>query len=237
MANNVPKHIAIIMDGNGRWAKKRMLPRVMGHKMGADALDRMLNAAGDLGVKHITVYAFSTENWKRAEEEVKGIMGILREYINKYFREYINSDFRVDSIGDLSRLAPDLQDDIAKLKEASKDRKGIHLTIAMNYGGRDEIKRAVQKLARDVKDGKLQPEDITEELISQNLDSYPTPDPELVIRTSGEFRTSNFLLWQSAYAEYYITDKLWPDFTVDDLIDAIKSYQSRDRRFGGRNEE
>ena len=237
MANNVPKHIAIIMDGNGRWAKKRMLPRVMGHKMGADALDRMLNAAGDLGVEHITVYAFSTENWKRAEEEVKGIMGILREYINKYFREYINSDFRVDSIGDLSRLAPDLQDDIAKLKEASKDRKGIHLTIAMNYGGRDEIKRAVQKLARDVKDGKLQPEDITEELISQNLDSYPTPDPELVIRTSGEFRTSNFLLWQSAYAEYYITDKLWPDFTVDDLIDAIKSYQSRDRRFGGRNEE
>ena len=237
MANNVPKHIAIIMDGNGRWAKKRMLPRVMGHKMGADALDRMLNAAGDLGVDHITVYAFSTENWKRAEEEVKGIMGILREYINKYFREYINSDFRVDSIGDLSRLAPDLQDDIAKLKEASKDRKGIHLTIAMNYGGRDEIKRAVQKLARDVKAGKLQPEDITEELISQNLDSYPTPDPELVIRTSGEFRTSNFLLWQSAYAEYYITDKLWPDFTVDDLIDAIKSYQSRDRRFGGRNEE
>ncbi|MBQ8940543.1 MAG: isoprenyl transferase [Firmicutes bacterium] len=237
MANNVPKHIAIIMDGNGRWAKKRMLPRVMGHKMGADALDRMLNAAGDLGVEHITVYAFSTENWKRAEEEVKGIMGILREYINKYFREYINSDFRVDSVGDLSRLAPDLQEDIAKLKEASKDRKGIHLTIAMNYGGRDEIKRAVQKLARDVKAGKLQPEDITEELISQNLDSYPTPDPELVIRTSGEFRTSNFLLWQSAYAEYYITDKLWPDFTVDDLIDAIKSYQSRDRRFGGRNEE
>ena len=237
MANNVPKHIAIIMDGNGRWAKKRMLPRVMGHKMGADALDRMLNAAGDLGVEHITVYAFSTENWKRAEEEVKGIMGILREYINKYFREYINSDFRVDSVGDLSRLAPDLQEDIAKLKEASKDRKGIHLTIAMNYGGRDEIKRAVQKLARDVKAGKLQPEDITEELISQNLDSYPTPDPELVIRTGGEFRTSNFLLWQSAYAEYYITDKLWPDFTVDDLIDAIKSYQSRDRRFGGRNEE
>ena len=237
MANNVPKHIAIIMDGNGRWAKKRMLPRVMGHKMGADALDRMLNAAGDLGVEHITVYAFSTENWKRAEEEVKGIMGILREYINKYFREYINSDFRVDSVGDLSRLSPDLQEDIARLKEASKDRKGIHLTIAMNYGGRDEIKRAVQKLARDVKDGKLQPEDITEELISQNLDSYPTPDPELVIRTSGEFRTSNFLLWQSAYAEYYITDKLWPDFTVDDLIDAIKSYQGRDRRFGGRNEE
>ncbi len=236
MANNVPKHIAIIMDGNGRWAKKKMLPRVMGHKMGADALDRMLNAAGGLGVEHITVYAFSTENWKRAEEEVKGIMGILREYINKYFREYAQSNFRVDSVGDLSRLAPDLQEDIRKLKEVSKDRTGIHLTIAMNYGGRDEIKRAVQKIAQRVKDGEIQPEDITEEMISQNLDSYPTPDPELVIRTSGELRTSNFLLWQSAYAEYYITDKLWPDFTVDDLIDAIKCYQNRDRRFGGRNE-
>ncbi len=236
MANNVPKHIAIIMDGNGRWAKKKMLPRVMGHKMGADALDRMLNAAGGLGVEHITVYAFSTENWKRAEEEVKGIMGILREYINKYFREYAQSNFRVDSVGDLSRLAPDLQEDIRKLKEVSKDRTGIHLTIAMNYGGRDEIKRAVQKIAQRVKDGEIQPEDITEEMISQNLDSYPTPDPELVIRTSGELRTSNFLLWQSAYAEYYITDKLWPDFTVDDLIDAIKCYQTRDRRFGGRNE-
>lgn len=236
MANNIPKHIAIIMDGNGRWAKKRLLPRIMGHKMGADALDRLLNAAGGLGVEHITVYAFSTENWKRAEEEVKGIMGILRDYINKYFNEYINSDIRVTSIGDLSRLSPDLQKDIQRLKEVSKDRTGIHLTIAMNYGGRDEMRRAMQKLAQKVKDGEIQPEDITEDMISQTLDSYPTPDPELVIRTSGEYRTSNFLLWQSAYAEYYITDKLWPDFTVDDLIEAIKSYQNRDRRFGGRNE-
>lgn len=236
MANSVPKHIAIIMDGNGRWAKKRMLPRVMGHKQGADALDRMLNAAGDLGVEHITVYAFSTENWKRAEEEVKGIMGILREYINKYFREYAQSNFRVDSIGDLSRLAPDLQEDIERLKEASKDKTGIHLTIAMNYGGRDEIRRAVKKIAQKVKDGELDIDDITEQLISENLDSSGTPDPELVIRTSGEYRTSNFLIWQSAYAEYYITDKLWPDFTVDDLKLAIDSYMGRDRRFGGRNE-
>lgn len=233
--NNVPKHIAIIMDGNGRWAKKRFLPRVMGHKRGADALEKMLVAAGDLGVEHITVYAFSTENWSRTEEEVKGIMGILREYINKYFREYF--DFRVDSIGDLSRLDPDLQKDIARLKEASKDKKGIHLTIAMNYGGRDEIKRAVQDIATLVRDNKLNVEDISEELISQHLDSAGTPDPELVIRTSGELRTSNFLIWQSAYAEYYITDKLWPDFTVDDLKLAIESYQKRDRRFGGRNEE
>lgn len=235
--NNVPKHIAIIMDGNGRWAKKRLLPRVMGHKQGADALDRMLNAAGGLGVEHITVYAFSTENWSRAEEEVRGIMGILREYINKYFREYANSDFRVDSIGDLSRLSPDLQADIARLKEVSKNKKGIHLTIAMNYGGRDEIKRAVQDIARLVKEDKLKVEDITEDLISQHLDSSPTPDPELIIRTSGELRVSNFLIWQGAYSEYYITDKLWPDFTVDDLKLAIEAYQNRDRRFGGRNEE
>ena len=232
----VPKHIGIIMDGNGRWAKKRLLPRVLGHKQGAKALDKLLNDAKGLGVEHITVYAFSTENWKRAEEEVSGIMGILREYINKYFRDYANSDFRVDSIGDLSALAPDLQKDIAELKEVSKDRTGIHLTIAMNYGGKDEIRRAVQKIAQEVKAGEIEPEDITEELISNHLDSAGTPDPELIIRTSGELRTSNFLMWQSAYSEYYITDKLWPDFNIDDLKEAINSYQNRDRRFGGRNE-
>lgn len=235
-AKEVPKHIGIIMDGNGRWAKKRLLPRVMGHRQGAIALDKLLNSAKGLGVEHITVYAFSTENWKRTEEEVKGIMGILREYINKYFRDYANSDFRVDSIGDLSALAPDLQKDIEGLKEVSKDKKGIHLTIAMNYGGRDELKRAVQSIAYDVKEGKIQPDDITEELISSRIDSAGTPDPELIIRTSGEFRTSNFLMWQSAYSEYYITDKLWPDFTIEDFKEAIASYQSRDRRFGGRNE-
>lgn len=236
-AKEVPKHIGIIMDGNGRWAKKRMLPRVFGHRQGAKALDTLLNNAKGMGVEHITVYAFSTENWSRAEEEVSGIMGILREYINKYFKEYADSDFRVDSIGDLSALSPDLQKDINNLKEASKNKKGIHLTIAMNYGGRDEITRAVKKIAQDVKDNKLKSEDITQELISNYLDSAGTPDPELIIRTSGELRTSNFLMWQSAYSEYYITDKLWPDFTIDDFKNAIKSYQSRDRRFGGRNEE
>ncbi len=233
----IPKHVGIIMDGNGRWAKKKMLPRVLGHRQGAKTLDKLLNDARGMGIEHITVYAFSTENWARAEEEVKGIMGILREYINKYFRDYANSDFRVDSIGDLSRLAPDLQEDIAKLKEASKNKTGIHLTIAMNYGGRDEIKRAVQKIAQEVKEGKLATEDITEETISNHLDSAGTPDPELIIRTSGELRTSNFLMWQSAYSEYYITDKLWPDFTIEDLKEAIESYQNRERRFGGRKEE
>lgn len=232
----VPKHIGIIMDGNGRWAKKRLMPRVLGHKQGAKTLDVLLNSAKGLGVEHITVYAFSTENWKRTEEEVSGIMGILREYINKYFRDYINSDFRVDSIGDLSALTPELQKDIAELKEVSKDKKGIHLTIAMNYGGRDELKRAIKQIAQDAKDNKIDVNDINEELISSYLDSAGTPDPELIIRTSGELRTSNFLMWQSAYSEYYITDKLWPDFTIEDFKEAISVYQNRDRRFGGRNE-
>jgi len=233
--NDVPKHVAIIMDGNGRWAKKRWLPRVMGHRKGAEALDKLLTNAKGLGVEYITVYAFSTENWKRAEEEVSGIMRLLREYINKYFNDP-TLDLKINSIGDLSRLNQDLQDDIVRMKEQSKDKKGICLTIAMNYGGRDEITRAVKKISQDVKDGKLSVNDISEDTVSNYLDTNFLPDPELIIRTSGEMRTSNFLPWQAAYSEYYITDKLWPDFTVDDLKDAIKFYQSKDRRFGGRNE-
>lgn len=236
MANDVPKHIGIIMDGNGRWAKKRWLPRVMGHRKGAEALDKLLTDAKGLGVKYLTVYAFSTENWKRAEDEVSGIMRLLREYINKYFGDP-TLDLKINSIGDLSRLNQDLQDDIARMKEGSKNKQGIVLTIAMNYGGRDEITRAVRQISEDVKNGKLQSDEITEATISSYLDTASLPDPELIIRTSGEMRTSNFLLWQSAYSEYYITDKLWPDFTVEDLKDAIAFYQSRDRRMGGRNED
>lgn len=236
MANPVPKHIGIIMDGNGRWAKKRFLPKVMGHRKGAQALDKLTKDAVGLGVEYITVYAFSTENWKRSKEEVDGIMGLLREYLNKYFIESDNISLRVRSAGDLSALSPELQEDIAKLKEISKDRKGITLTIAMNYGGRDEIKRATQHIARDCMEGKIKPEDITEELISGYMDTAGIPDPELIIRTSGEYRTSNFLLWQSAYSEYYFMDKYWPDFTIDDLKEAISYYQTKDRRFGGRNE-
>lgn len=236
MANDIPKHIGIIMDGNGRWAKKRLLPRVFGHRKGAEALDKLLTDMKGLGVEYLTVYAFSTENWKRAEEEVSGIMKLLREYINKYFGDP-TLDLKINSIGDLSKLNQDLQDDIARMKEQSKDKKGICLTIAMNYGGRDEIKRAVQNISVDIKNGKLDSNDITEQTISEYLDTNFLPDPELIIRTSGEMRTSNFLLWQSAYSEYYITDKLWPDFTVEDLKDAIKFYQSRDRRMGGRNED
>lgn len=236
MANEIPKHIGIIMDGNGRWAKKRWLPRVMGHRKGAEALDKLLTDAKDLGVKYLTVYAFSTENWKRTKDEVSGIMRLLREYINKYFGDP-TLDLKINSIGDLSRLNQDLQDDIARMKESSKNKQGIVLTIAMNYGGRDEITRAVRKISEDVKNGKLQSDEITEATISSYLDTASLPDPELIIRTSGEMRTSNFLLWQSAYSEYYITDKLWPDFTVEDLKDAIAFYQSRDRRMGGRNED
>ena len=235
MGREVPKHIGIIMDGNGRWAKKRFLPRVMGHRQGAQALDKLTKEAEGLGVEYITVYAFSTENWKRSKDEVDSIMGLLREYINRFFNDK-KSILKIRSAGDLTALSPDLQADIEKLKEQSKDRPGMTLTIAINYGGRDEIRRAVTKIAEDVKAGKIQPEDINDQMISDNLDTAGISDPELIIRTSGEFRTSNFLMWQSAYSEYYITDKLWPDFNVEDLKDAIKAYQTRDRRFGGRKE-
>ena len=234
MGREVPKHIGIIMDGNGRWAKKRFLPRAMGHRQGAQALDKLTKEAKGLGVEYITVYAFSTENWKRSKDEVDSIMGLLREYINRFFNDK-KSILKIRSAGDLTALSPDLQADIEKLKEQSKDRPGMTLTIAIN-GGRDEIRRAVTKIAEDVKAGKIQPEDINDQMISDNLDTAGIPDPELIIRTSGEFRTSNFLMWQSAYSEYYITDKLWPDFNVEDLKDAIKAYQTRDRRFGGRKE-
>ena len=235
MGREVPKHIGIIMDGNGRWAKNRFLPRAMGHRQGAQALDKLTKEAEGLGVEYITVYAFSTENWKRSKDEVDSIMGLLREYINRFFNDK-KSILKIRSAGDLTALSPDLQADIEKLKEQSKDRPGMTLTIAINYGGRDEIRRAVTKIAEDVKAGKIQPEDINDQMISDNLDTAGIPDPELIIRTSGEFRTSNFLMWQSAYSEYYITDKLWPDFNVEDLKDAIKAYQTRDRRFGGRKE-
>ena len=233
--SSISVHYYSYMDGNGRWAQKRFLPRAMGHRQGAQALDKLTKEAEGLGVEYITVYAFSTENWKRSKDEVDSIMGLLREYINRFFNDK-KSILKIRSAGDLTALSPDLQADIEKLKEQSKDRPGMTLTIAINYGGRDEIRRAVTKIAEDVKAGKIQPEDINDQMISDNLDTAGIPDPELIIRTSGEFRTSNFLMWQSAYSEYYITDKLWPDFNVEDLKDAIKAYQTRDRRFGGRKE-
>ncbi len=231
---SVPNHIAIIMDGNGRWAKKRLLPKVLGHRQGAENLRKITRHCDKLGVKTLTVYAFSTENWKRSEEEVSDLMGLMEEYIGQFYTDDESKHIRVNIIGDISRLNPKLSEKLVDIMEKSRNHNGLKLNIAINYGGRDEIKRAVQKLSHDVEDGKLKSEDIDEKLINSYLDTGEDQDPELVIRTSGELRLSNFLLWQVAYSEFFITDKLWPDFNEKDLEEAISSFTNRDRRFGGR---
>ncbi len=233
----LPQHIAIIMDGNGRWAKKRGLPRKAGHKAGADALQTVTEGAMELGIKHLTVYAFSTENWKRSDEEVEGIMDLLRKYLKENIKTAKARNVKVNIIGEKSRLAEDIQQQIAKLEEITKDKTGLQLHIALNYGGRDELVRAMRKMAQAVKEGTLQVEDIQEDMVQQYLDTKDVPDPELLIRTSGEERISNFLLWQLAYSEFSFSPKLWPDYTVNDLKEAIYAYQNRDRRFGGRNSQ
>ena len=230
----LPVHIAIIMDGNGRWAKKRFLPRKFGHKAGADTLENITKAADKLGVKHLTVYAFSTENWKRTEEEVKGIMDLLRSYLDRYIAKADKENIKIDIIGEKSRLDADIQEKIKKIESLSADKPGLNLHIALNYGGRDDILRGVQKIAKKVEAGELKADDITEKMISESLDTGFYPDPELVIRTSGEERISNFLLWQIAYSEFVFNKKLWPDYTEEDLYEDICYYQNRDRRFGGR---
>lgn len=233
-AERMPEHIAIIMDGNGRWAKKRGLPRKAGHKAGAETLEKIISASRELGLAHLTVYAFSTENWKRSQEEVDAIMNLLRQYLKNYFKKFIKDDVRMDVIGDISRLDADIQEQILEIERLSKDKTGLFVHIALNYGGRDELRRAMARMAREAAAGHLPAEEITEEKISAFLDTAGTPDPELVIRTSGEERISNFLLWQSAYSEFYFCDTLWPDFTKEELEKAIFSYQNRERRFGGR---
>lgn len=230
----LPVHIAIIMDGNGRWAKKRFLPRKFGHKAGADTLENITKASDKLGVKHLTVYAFSTENWKRTEEEVKGIMDLLRSYLDRYIAKADKENIKIDIIGEKSRLDADIQEKIKKIESLSADKPGLNLHIALNYGGRDDILRGIQKIAKKVEAGELKADDITEEMISESLDTGFYPDPELVIRTSGEERISNFLLWQIAYSEFVFNKKLWPDYTEEDLYEDICYYQNRDRRFGGR---
>lgn len=234
MERALPKHIAIIMDGNGRWAKKRLLPKKMGHKAGADALKKIIEKAQQTKIEHITVYAFSTENWKRDKQEVDDLMELLKNYIGQYIKDNEKSNIKIDTIGDLSVLNEDLQKDIAYLKEISKNKTGLTLHIALNYGGRDEIVRAIKNISKNIQLNNLKIDDITESLVSSYLDTKEYSDPELIIRTSGEIRTSNFLIWQSAYSEFYFSDKLWPDFTFDDLEQAILSYQKRERRFGGR---
>ncbi len=230
----LPVHIAIIMDGNGRWAKKRFLPRKLGHKAGADTLENITKDADELGIKHLTVYAFSTENWSRSDEEVNDIMNLLRSYLDNYIAKADKNNIKVNVIGERSRLADDIIERINRIESITADKKGLNLHIALNYGGRDDILRGFKKIAAKVEGGELKAEDITEKMISENLDTGNYPDPELVIRTSGEERISNFLLWQIAYSEFVFNKKLWPDYKKEDFYEDIVYYQNRDRRFGGR---
>ena len=227
-----PRHIAIIMDGNGRWAKKRGLPRNAGHAAGGDAFRRIANYCRTLGVEYLTVYAFSTENWKRPQDEVSGIMKLLGKYLEEALRDMEKNRVCFRFFGDLSKLTPELRDLCVETQNRSQDYD-VQVNFCLNYGGRDEIVKASAAFAKDVQEGKYQPEDLTEELLSQYLYSKDVPDPELIIRPSGEMRTSNFLLWQSAYSEYVFMDVLWPDFGPADLDKAIEEYHRRNRRFGG----
>lgn len=230
---DIPAHVAIILDGNGRWAKKRMLPRNAGHVEGAKVVEQILEDAWNLGIKYVTMYAFSTENWKRSQEEVGALMGLLKKYLMNCIERSSKNNMRVRVIGDITALSQDLQDKIIDLEEKSKNNTGLQFSIALNYGGRDELRRAVTRIAKDCKEGRLSCEEITEECISSYLDTAELPDPDLMIRTSGEIRLSNFLPWQLAYTEFYFTEVLWPDFNKEELIKAILYYNGKERRFGG----
>ncbi len=229
----IPNHVAIIMDGNGRWAKKRHMPRTYGHKVGADVLEQILEDADNIGIKYLTVYAFSTENWARPLEEVKVIMNLFRDYLNNSVDKCNKNNVRCKIIGERSRLAPDIVEAIENLEEKTKQNTGITFIIAINYGSRDEIVRSVKQIANCAKEGKINLEDITEENFANFLDTKDIPDPDLLIRTSGEERLSNFLMWQLAYTEFYFTDVAWPDFNKEELLKAIEKYSGRDRRYGG----
>lgn len=233
---NIPNHVAIILDGNGRWAKKRMMPRNYGHIQGAKTVEQICEDADSLGIKYLTVYAFSTENWNRPEEEVSMLMKLLKTYLKDCVKRANNNNMKVRVIGEKSRLSDDIRNRIEELEQSSKDNTGLNFTIALNYGSRDEILRAVKMIAEDSANGKLKPEAITEQTISVYLDTAGIPDPDLLIRTSGEERLSNFLLWQLAYTEFYFTDVLWPDFNKKELIKAIEKYSQRNRRYGKVNE-
>jgi undecaprenyl diphosphate synthase len=228
-----PRHIAIIMDGNGRWAKKRGLPRTAGHAAGAETLRRVAKHCRTLGVEYLTVYAFSTENWKRPEEEIRGIMKLFGNYLDEALRDMEFNHVRYKFFGDIGRLSPELQQLCRDTEARSSVFDDVQVNFCMNYGGRDELVKAAQAFAQDVTAGKYKPEDLTESLLSQYLYSKDIPDPELIIRPSGEMRTSNFLLWQSAYSEYVFMDILWPDFGPADMDKAIAMYHQRNRRFGG----
>ena len=234
---NVPRHIAIILDGNGRWAKQKGMPRGYGHVKGCENLEKVCEYARELGVRYLTVYAFSTENWKRSREEVEGLMKLFRDYLKKCIKISKKWQMRVRVIGEVSAFDKDIQDSVRTLEEFSSQYDKLHFQLALNYGSRDEIVRGVRKLLTECQEGKLRPDDITEERLGDHLDTAGLPDPDLLIRTSGELRLSNFLLWQLAYTEFYFADVHWPDFDREELVKAIEQYNKRDRRYGGVKEE
>ncbi|OCJ03789.1 di-trans,poly-cis-decaprenylcistransferase [Rhizobium sp. AC44/96] len=229
----VPEHVAIIMDGNGRWAKQRGLPRTMGHRKGVDAVREVVRAAGDVGIRYLTLFAFSSENWRRPETEVSDLLGLLKAFIRRDLAELHRQNVRVKVIGDRYSLQNDILDLLVDAEETTRDNTALTLVIAFNYGSRDEIARAVAGLARDVEAGRLRAQDITPALISARLDTTGIPDPDLIIRTSGEERLSNFLLWQAAYSEFIFVPEYWPDFSRELFYSALETFASRDRRFGG----
>lgn len=234
---NVPQHVAIILDGNGRWAKSKGMPRNYGHAQGSKNVERICEEAWRLGIKYLTVYAFSTENWNRPQDEVDALMNLLRRYMKTCLTTASKNDMKVRVIGDITRLDEDIRSRILELEEATKNNGGLNFQIAINYGSRDELVRGIRRLAQDCVDNKQDPAEITEAVIGRYLDTHGIPDPDLLIRTSGEQRLSNFLLWQLAYTEFYFTDVHWPAFTKEELIKAIEQYNKRDRRFGGVKEE
>ena len=234
---NVPQHVAIILDGNGRWAKSKRMPRNYGHAQGSKNVERICEEAWRMGIKYLTVYAFSTENWNRPKSEVDALMKLLRNYMKTCLKTAEKNDMKIRVIGDIKALDEDIKKRIIELEEASKNNNGLNFTIAINYGSRDEMIRAVKRLAQDCVDGKIRVEEISDPVYESYLDTHGIPDPDLLIRTSGEQRLSNYLLWQMAYTEFYFTDVLWPDFTKEELVKAVEQYNRRDRRYGGVKEE
>ena len=233
----IPQHVAIILDGNGRWAKSKGMPRNYGHTVGAKNVETVCQAAHDMGIKYLTLYAFSTENWNRPDNEVNALMKLLESYLKNCIKTADKNNMRVRVIGDTTKLSEKFQNQIKELESASAHNDGLNLQIAINYGSRDEMIRAMRKMTKDCADGRFAPEEITEELFEGYLDTHGIPDPDLLIRTSGELRLSNYLLWQLAYTEFYFTDVPWPDFSKEELEKAIEQYNSRDRRYGGVKEE
>ena len=233
----IPQHVAIILDGNGRWAKSKGMPRNYGHAQGSKNVEKICEDAYRMGIKYLTVYAFSTENWNRPKDEVDALMKLLRNYMKTCLKTAAKNDMKIRVIGDVTRLDEDIRGRIAELEESTKNNGGLNFQIAINYGSRDEILRAVRRLARDCEEQKLKPDQIDERVFAGYLDTHDIPDPDLLIRTSGELRLSNYLLWQLAYTEFYFTDVPWPDFTKAELMKAVDQYNARDRRYGGVKEE